>query len=137
MLCPHDFIRLLLVVVLLGVLMTLVQKRVTAKAELPPEAPYTHPKTPENSRSPEPIKEVSTAATLNEKTCEMEPRVATVLVEDVDATAVKQYYDAFLVVDVEATCLPGTDFNYANEIIASCFSCAFPSAFSCNSIVVL
>ena len=39
--------------------------------------------------------------------------------EDIDPNAVKQAYDAFLVVDVEATCMPGTDFNYANEIIAS------------------
>ncbi|KAF9533379.1 ribonuclease H-like domain-containing protein [Crepidotus variabilis] len=29
----------------------------------------------------------------------------------------KQYYDAFLVVDVEGTCKLGTDFNYPNEII--------------------
>jgi 3'-5' exoribonuclease 1 len=28
-----------------------------------------------------------------------------------------QPYDAFLVLDVEATCLQGTDFNYPNEII--------------------
>ena len=35
----------------------------------------------------------------------------------VDPTAAKQTYDAFLVLDVEATCQPGTDFNYANEII--------------------
>jgi hypothetical protein len=30
---------------------------------------------------------------------------------------VKQPYDALLVLDVEATCLPGTDFNWPNEII--------------------
>ncbi|KAI0083989.1 ribonuclease H-like domain-containing protein [Irpex rosettiformis] len=36
---------------------------------------------------------------------------------DIDWTAVKQPYDAYLVLDVEATCMPGTDFNYANEII--------------------
>ncbi|KAG5728368.1 3'-5' exoribonuclease 1 [Termitomyces sp. T112] len=29
----------------------------------------------------------------------------------------KQYYDAFLVLDVEATCQQGTDFNFPNEII--------------------
>ena len=39
--------------------------------------------------------------------------------EDIDPSAAKQAYDAFLVVDVEATCLLGTDFNYANEIIVS------------------
>jgi len=30
---------------------------------------------------------------------------------------VPQAYDAFLVLDVEATCLPGTDFYWPNEII--------------------
>ncbi|KAK7693238.1 hypothetical protein QCA50_002804 [Cerrena zonata] len=35
----------------------------------------------------------------------------------IDRTYVKQSYDAFLVLDVEATCMPGTDFNYPNEII--------------------
>ena len=38
---------------------------------------------------------------------------------DIDWTAVRQPYDAYLVLDVEATCMPGTDFNYANEIIVS------------------
>lgn len=38
---------------------------------------------------------------------------------DIEPNAAKQPYDAFLVLDVEATCQPGTDFNYANEIIAS------------------
>lgn len=37
----------------------------------------------------------------------------------VDPAAAIQTYDAFLVLDVEATCQPGTDFNYANEIIVS------------------
>lgn len=37
----------------------------------------------------------------------------------IDRTFVKQTYDAFLVLDVEATCMPGTDFNYPNEIIVS------------------
>ncbi|KAF7791248.1 hypothetical protein EIP86_002262 [Pleurotus ostreatoroseus] len=37
----------------------------------------------------------------------------------VDLSATRQTYDAFLVLDVEATCQLGTDFNYANEIIAS------------------
>jgi len=32
-------------------------------------------------------------------------------------TRVKQPYDALLVLDVEATCKPGTDFQYPNEII--------------------
>lgn len=32
---------------------------------------------------------------------------------------VKQPYDAFLVLDVEATCQEGTDFNWPNEIIVS------------------
>lgn len=35
----------------------------------------------------------------------------------IDRTFVKQTYEAFLVLDVEATCMPGTDFNYPNEII--------------------
>jgi hypothetical protein len=34
---------------------------------------------------------------------------------------VAQPYDAFLVVDVEATCVPGTDFSYPNEIIVNIF----------------
>ncbi|KIP04762.1 hypothetical protein PHLGIDRAFT_75411 [Phlebiopsis gigantea 11061_1 CR5-6] len=38
---------------------------------------------------------------------------------EIDPAAAKQSFDAFLVLDVEATCMPGTDFNYANEIIAS------------------
>lgn len=33
-----------------------------------------------------------------------------------------QPYDAFLVLDVEATCLQGTDFNYPNEIIVCPFT---------------
>ncbi|KAJ6546468.1 ribonuclease H-like domain-containing protein [Mycena vulgaris] len=33
------------------------------------------------------------------------------------ASKVKQPYDAFLLLDVEATCQKGTDFNYPNEII--------------------
>jgi hypothetical protein len=33
------------------------------------------------------------------------------------AARVPQPYDAFLVLDVEATCLPGTDFHWPNEII--------------------
>lgn len=33
------------------------------------------------------------------------------------AVRVSQPYDAFLVLDVEATCLPGTDFHWPNEII--------------------
>ncbi|THH33882.1 hypothetical protein EUX98_g331 [Antrodiella citrinella] len=37
----------------------------------------------------------------------------------IDRTFVKQTYEAFLVLDVEATCMPGTDFNYPNEIIVS------------------
>lgn len=41
------------------------------------------------------------------------------LVTALDPGAAKQTYDAFLVLDVEGTCQPGTDFNYANEIIAS------------------
>lgn len=32
-------------------------------------------------------------------------------------TKTKQPYEAFLILDVEATCHPGTDFNFPNEII--------------------
>jgi hypothetical protein len=32
----------------------------------------------------------------------------------------KQPFDAYLVLDVEATCLEGTDFNWPNEIIVRC-----------------
>ena len=32
---------------------------------------------------------------------------------------VKQAYDAFLVLDVEATCVEGSDFAYPNEIIVT------------------
>ena len=35
----------------------------------------------------------------------------------VEPVAVKQPYDAFLVLDVEATCFPGTGFDWSNEII--------------------
>lgn len=37
--------------------------------------------------------------------------------EQCRAVRVPQPYDAFLVLDVEATCLPGTDFHWPNEII--------------------
>jgi len=37
--------------------------------------------------------------------------------EQYRAVSVPQPYDAFLVLDVEATCLPGTDFHWPNEII--------------------
>jgi 3'-5' exoribonuclease 1 len=30
---------------------------------------------------------------------------------------IQQPYDAFLILDVEATCFQGTDFDYPNEII--------------------
>lgn len=43
---------------------------------------------------------------------------------------VKQPYDAFLVLDVEATCKEGTDFNWPNEIIVSLCGlliCTFPA----------
>lgn len=46
---------------------------------------------------------------------------------------VKQPYDAFLVLDVEATCKEGTDFNWPNEIIVSfrvLLICSFPAPFS-------
>jgi 3'-5' exoribonuclease 1 len=38
---------------------------------------------------------------------------------------VKQPYDAFLVLDVEATCAQGTDLNWPNEIIVSNFNIRF------------
>lgn len=43
----------------------------------------------------------------------------------IDRTLVKQAYDAFLVLDVEATCVQGADFNYPNEIIASSLFSSF------------
>lgn len=52
---------------------------------------------------------------------ETKSRPMDAVAEAIDPGAARQVYDAFLVVDVEATCLPGTDFNYANEIIASFF----------------
>ena len=52
----------------------------------------------------------------NEEQAEDETQDAMVRA-DIDWTAVRQPYDAYLVLDVEATCMPGTDFNYANEII--------------------
>lgn len=36
-----------------------------------------------------------------------------------ESTTVRQPYDVFLVMDVEATCVEGSSFNYPNEIIAS------------------
>jgi hypothetical protein len=36
------------------------------------------------------------------------------------AVKVPQPYDAFLVLDVEATCLQGSDFHWPNEIIVRC-----------------
>jgi hypothetical protein len=35
---------------------------------------------------------------------------------------IRQAIDAFLVFDVEATCVPGIDFNWCNEIIVCAFS---------------
>ncbi|KAL4251632.1 3'-5' Exoribonuclease [Abortiporus biennis] len=47
------------------------------------------------------------------------PRIPTTMILEpvIDRTLVKQAYDAFLVLDVEATCVQGADFNYPNEII--------------------
>jgi len=48
-----------------------------------------------------------------------EPKESTEMILNpvIDRTLVKQAYDAFLVLDVEATCVQGADFNYPNEII--------------------
>ena len=118
--CPRDLLQLLLALVLLSLLMALVYKRFIAKPQLPPEAPYILPKTPETKRLFEPTEGPLTVTALQEKGDPLPP-VMNALVENIDPIAAKQLYDAFLVVDVEATCMPGTDFNYANEIIASLF----------------
>ena len=46
-----------------------------------------------------------------------------------DTTAAKQPYDAFLVLDVEATCFRGTGFEWPNEIIVRPTSTRFPCRF--------
>ena len=68
--------------------------------------PQSHPTT---RLSPAPTTEKDTAV----QTMPSRPT------HSVDPAPAVQTYDAFLVLDVEATCQPGTDFNYANEIIAS------------------
>lgn len=92
----------LLVAFLLAVLIAIVARKHEAPA---PDDPLSHEK--------------DTAPAIEEQKdseSEMGPSAA---LTDIDWTAVKQPYDAYLVLDVEATCMPGTDFNYANEIIVS------------------
>ena len=120
MLSPHDLLQLLLGVVLVGLLMTLAHKRLSAKPQSLPVAPYTTAKAPETRPLSDSTKELFPVPTLQGKEEMKPPSLVTTQVEDIESNAAIQSFDAFLVVDVEATCYPGTDFNYANEIIASC-----------------
>ncbi len=58
--------------------------------------------------------------------------------DNIDPTAAMQPYqpyDAFLVLDVEATCQPGTDFDYANEIIVSLCHSVLRASRRSNSVL--
>ena len=63
---------------------------------------------------PFPVPEPPSA--LVERTVDVVPK----LEKPESSWPVKQPYNAFLVLDVEATCREGTDFNWPNEIIVSC-----------------
>lgn len=113
MLSPHAVVPLLLGVLLCGLFMTIVakysSKRPFALAEQAPEE--TKLKTPESKLSMKPTPLPPPPADPRPSTMPVAPA------EDIDSFAAKQSFDAFLVLDVEATCLPGTNFDYANEII--------------------
>ena len=69
---------------------------------------------------PKPLSPQSTHQTdIKTEDCEEEEEIEMIKEPAIDRTFVKQTYEAFLVLDVEATCMPGTDFNYPNEIIVS------------------
>lgn len=67
---------------------------------------------------------------LSVPTMENDPKATPLPKVTVDIGAARQTYDAFLVLDVEGTCQMGTDFNYANEIIASHLAILFLSGLS-------
>lgn len=75
---------------------------------------------PEHSASPHP-KSLSPQPNFTHKNEDLEDEDEIEMIKEpaIDRTFVKQTYEAFLVLDVEATCMPGTDFNYPNEIIVS------------------
>lgn len=105
--------QVLLVSVVLAFLLSFIPRK------QPTEAPVTdkaHEQTLQTNTTPSP------PSAQREKSDEP-AAMPTDPLSDVDPKAAKQPYDAFLVLDVEATCQPGTDFNYANEIIAS-FTCS-------------
>lgn len=115
MLCPDGLSIFLFAVLVFAICMT-----VTSRKPAPRPASRLNPAAP---------KFVVKAAQSNEATKipptlppsppvqEPKPHPMDTTTEEIDIPAAKQAYDAFLVVDVEATCMPGTDFNYANEII--------------------
>ncbi|TCD66457.1 hypothetical protein EIP91_001337 [Steccherinum ochraceum] len=76
----------------------------------PEQLASPHPKSlsPQSPRRPD-----------DQKTQDLEDEDEIEMIKEpaIDRTFVKQTYEAFLVLDVEATCMPGTDFNYPNEII--------------------
>ena len=119
---PDPSLQLLLAVLLLACVMALSSRKRSSKlpnldVALPNEAPIANTKTPGESR-PAIMSPVATSSQEKDRTKNFPSDSPP---EDIDPTAVRQSFDAFLVLDVEATCMPGTDFNYANEIIASRF----------------
>jgi hypothetical protein len=70
---------------------------------------YGHHSTERNTSSV--LKKPAAATTTTTTMANMSPSLSTL------RQGVTQPYDAFLVLDVEATCLQGTDFQWPNEII--------------------
>lgn len=122
MLFPHSSLALLLAALLLGCLVAVIARKYSSKTPptLHTEAPEDNTKTP--VESPPAIDSMPSVATSSQEKSATKNTVPDTPPKDIDPPAAKQMFDAFLVLDVEATCMPGTDFNYANEIIASrCF----------------
>ena len=119
---PDSFLSLLLAVLLVACLMTVVSRKYYPKVALTlaNEAPEDTTKTPVEvvpATSSPPV--LATSPLSSQEKGDTKATMPDVPAAEIDPAAAKQSFDAFLVLDVEATCMPGTDFNYANEIIAS------------------
>lgn len=114
MISLFNIAQVLLVAVVLAFLLSFIPRRQPKQAPIEGNAPVAREQVSEQPTTgpSQPNKQRNKRKTSGPMTAD--------LPSDIDPNAVKQLYDAFLVLDVEATCQPGTDFNYANEIIASC-----------------
>ncbi|EKM55686.1 uncharacterized protein PHACADRAFT_256486 [Phanerochaete carnosa HHB-10118-sp] len=114
MLCPDGLSLLLFAILTFAICMT-----VSSRKPAPRPVSRLNPTAPKFVKASE-RNEATKVASTTSSSLVQEERIGCRMdtaVEDVSPTAARQAYDAFLVVDVEATCMPGTDFNYANEII--------------------